>query len=58
MALTLEWRHRIDQWRQELARQFYRPLGALSVSGFMTQDHLSLADALTRDFSPMPAGTR
>ncbi len=58
MALTLEWRHRIDNWRNELARHFYRPLGTIALSGFMTREQLIAAQALQHKFTPMPPGTR
>jgi len=57
MALTLEWRHRIDRWREELPRHFYRPLGAVDLSGFVTVDQLTAEEALEGDFKPMPPGT-
>jgi alpha-mannosidase len=57
MALTLEWRHRIDRWREELPRHFYRPLGAVALSGFVTGDQLTAEEALTGDFVPMLSGT-
>ena len=58
MALTLEWQHRVDNWRNELRRHFYRPLGALALSGFTTRGHLTAEEALKGRFKPMPPGTR
>lgn len=58
MALTLEWRHRIQRWREELPRHFYRPLGEVALEGFVTLEQLTAEEALTRSFSPMPPGTR
>lgn len=57
MALTLEWGHRIDRWREELARHFYHPLGTVALSGFVTRDQLTAEEALRGDFAPMPPGT-
>ncbi len=57
MSLTLEWRHRIDRWQEELLRHFYRPLGIVEVGGFFTTDQLTAEEAGRRAFHPMPAGT-
>jgi alpha-mannosidase len=57
MALTLEWRHRLESWRAELPRNFYRPLGEIPLEGFVTQEQLTPEEARTRTFMPMPAGT-
>ncbi|HNT76130.1 MAG TPA: glycoside hydrolase family 38 C-terminal domain-containing protein [Anaerolineae bacterium] len=57
MALTLEWQRRIDRWREELPRHFYRPLGPVPLEGFVTLEQLTPADALAHDFAPMPPGT-
>jgi alpha-mannosidase len=57
MALTIEWRHRIERWREELPRHFYRPLGTMEVSGFVTQDQLAAEEALQGPFEPMAPGT-
>ena len=58
MALTVEWRHRIDRWREELPRHFYCPLGTLDLSGFTTTEQLTCDDALGGRFVPTPPGTR
>lgn len=57
MSLTIEWRHRIDNWRKELPEHFYRPLGMVELSGLITQDQLSAQEARKGDFTLMPAGT-
>ncbi len=57
MTLTIEWRARIERWRDELPRHFYRPLGSLSLSGFTTVDQLTPEEALQHDFRPTPPGT-
>jgi alpha-mannosidase len=57
MSLTLEWKRRIDRWREELGRHFYLPLGPVDLSGFATRDQLTAAEALQGDFAPMPPGT-
>ena len=56
--LTLEWRRRIDNWRKELPNHVYRPLGTVKVSGFVTQEQLTLDKALGHEFKPMPPGTK
>jgi len=57
MALTLEWQHRIDRWREELPRHVYRPLGSVSFAGFTTRRQLTAAQAAQERFEPMPPGT-
>jgi len=56
MALTLEWKDRIYHWREELPRHFYRLLDSVPLSGFVTLEQLTPAEALDRDFQPMPSG--
>ncbi len=58
MALTREWRARIERWRRVLATQFYEPLGDVELSGFTTLDHLAPEQAAGGSFEPMPPGTR
>ena len=38
MALTIEWRKRIDNWRAELPAHFYRPLGVVRSGVWPTAD--------------------
>ncbi|NLX44163.1 MAG: alpha-mannosidase, partial [Chloroflexi bacterium] len=56
--LNLEWRHRLDNWRRTLSRQFYTPVGSLEWSGFITDQSLSLEEATSRQQHPLPTGTR
>ena len=58
MSLTAEWRRRVDNWREELPRHFYRPLGTVEVSGFTTKDQLTVQEAGRGDFNSMPPGTQ
>ncbi len=57
MALTPEWRKRIDHWRRVLSELLYRPLGEVRLDGFTTKDQLTPAQAAGGDFQPMPPGT-
>jgi alpha-mannosidase len=57
MALTDEWDYRIRRWKDLLWKSTYRPLGAVELSGFVTQRQLTATEAGTQIFSPMPAGT-
>jgi alpha-mannosidase len=57
MALTIEWKRRIDNWRKELPRHFYRPLQGVNLSGFITTEQLTVDQAAQRDFFYMPPGT-
>lgn len=58
MALTEEWKHRIERWEKALWADCYRPLGILSLSGFTTLKQLTPQQALKRKFRPLPIGTR
>ena len=58
MSLTSEWSRRIDNWRRELPNHFYRELGEVPVSGWVTKEQLSPEEALRGPFQPMPVGTR
>ncbi|HAU38668.1 MAG TPA: alpha-mannosidase [Phycisphaerales bacterium] len=57
MALTAEWRDRIDAWRKTLKTRFYRPLGSIELSGRVVKDQLDPQQALAGEFQPMPVGT-
>ena len=58
MALTIEWTHRIDTWRNEIRQHVYRPLETVALQGFVTPEQLSAAQAEGGKFAPMPPGTR
>ncbi len=58
MVLNLEWLHRLTPWREELPRHLYRPLGTVTMQGFVTEAQLTPDEALAETFSPMPVGTR
>jgi alpha-mannosidase len=57
MALTIEWKNRVDAWRKELPNHFYTRLGAVEFAGFTTHDRLSVEAAASGPFRPMPPGT-
>ena len=58
MALNIEWKKRVDQWRQTLAERIVRPLGSLSLEGFVTKEQLRPEQAMARDgFRSMPLDT-
>ncbi|MBN1581520.1 MAG: alpha-mannosidase, partial [Anaerolineae bacterium] len=56
--LTIEWKRRVDNWRQELPNHVYRPLGPIALSGFVTKDQLTVDEAMQGEFQPFPDGTR
>ena len=58
MSLTIEWSRRVDHWRKEMPRHFYRPLGPVSWQGFVTQERLSPQQASLRAFAAMPPSAR
>ncbi len=57
MALTEEWRHRVESWQRGLWSLCYRPLEPVALSGFITAEQLTPIEALARPFQPMPPGT-
>ncbi len=57
MALTLEWQRRIDNWRRELPNHLYLELSEVPLVGFITQEQLTVQEAIAREMTPMPAGT-
>ncbi|MFW5714147.1 MAG: alpha-mannosidase, partial [Brevefilum sp.] len=58
MSLTLEWRHRIMSWRNELAKHFYKSIRAIPLEAAFTKKQYQLAEALeTLSFEPITPGT-
>ena len=57
MALTVEWKRRVDRWRAEHPQHFYSPVGELELEGFITREQLLPEQAAIRAFAPMPEGT-
>lgn len=57
MAITIEWRRRIDHWRNIMPQLFYRPLGAVPFKAHHTHTHLTPKQALALPFKPMSSGT-
>lgn len=57
MALTIEWKHRVERWQDALWKGCYRPLGKIELSGFTTHEQLTAEQALAQKFRPMPTGT-
>lgn len=58
MSLTLEWRHRIIAWREELARHFFVKAGKIPVEAAFTMDQFQRAQALEGlTFKPIEPGT-
>ena len=56
MALTLEWRQRIDTWRRELPSHFTRHLGEVPLEFFATTKQLAASEALAAEFLPTSPG--
>ena len=48
MALTEEWRHRIERWQKALWNACYRSLGSIEWAGFTTQEQLTADQALQK----------
>ncbi|MGE5221466.1 MAG: glycoside hydrolase family 38 C-terminal domain-containing protein [Omnitrophica WOR_2 bacterium] len=57
MALTPEWRHRVERWQKALAQNCYRPLGSIRLSGFTTKEQLTPENAYVQSFRPAPPQT-
>ncbi|MDF2923162.1 MAG: putative alpha-mannosidase [Paenibacillaceae bacterium] len=57
MALTLEWRKRVEMWKDELPRHYYTELGDMELEGFTTFDRLSAEEAMQRPFRLIAPGT-
>ena len=53
-----EWRERLEHWDNTLRQDIYRPMGDIRFEGCLTMDHLSLEEAMSLDYQPMPPGTR
>ena len=58
MSLNPEWLRRVTNWRDELPQHFYRPLGVIALSGFVTKEQLTAEQAQAASFAPMPIGTK
>jgi len=56
MALTEEWKHRIERWEKILWECCYRPIGNVELSGFTTLKQLTPEKANSRTFQSMPPG--
>lgn len=56
--LSSEWKGRLSHWKQTIQQDFYISLGAISLEGFRTMEHLSAEEAMNRDFQTMPDGTK
>lgn len=58
MPLTREWDRRICAWLDELPRHFYRELGELELEGCAANGRLSLEEAASLAYEPMPVGAQ
>jgi alpha-mannosidase len=58
MALSNEWKNRIDRWEKVLWKLCYQPLDNVAFEGFTTFDQLTAQQAQQNQFRPMPPGTR
>ena len=52
-----EWRDRLRHMENALMRDMYHPLGEIALSGFVTAEALSLAEASARTRSSLPTGS-
>ncbi len=57
MANAIEWQNRVDHWHNELSRHFSLPIGVLEIEGFTTFEQLTVQQAASGPFYPMPSGT-
>lgn len=58
MALTTEWRERIDHWRKELRLHHFSSIGELTLSGFTTAEQLPVKKAARGRFKPVAPGSQ
>jgi alpha-mannosidase len=58
MALTIEWRKRVDHWVKILPSFFYRQLGTVALEGFETLEQLTPQVAAKGSFRSMPVGAQ
>lgn len=58
MALTIEWRKRIDWWMKVLPEMLYTPLVELQLEGFVSDLAYNVKQAQKAEFIPMPVGTK
>ncbi len=56
MALTNEWKKKIEYYLQALPGYFCTPMGQLTWEGFVTKERLTLAEARTIPREPFPEG--
>ncbi len=52
-----EWRSRVDHWIDTLKKDFYHPLGPITVEAAFTMEHLTPEEALQQSFIPISPGT-
>jgi len=57
MALTLEWRRRVEHWQKTIPQLFYRPLGTVALKAFFTHEQLTQRQARKKRFRPISTGT-
>jgi len=58
MSLSIEWRRRIERWRDELTRHFYKECGVIELSGHKTKELMTIADVQKFTFTPMLEGEK
>lgn len=58
MALTIEWRKRIDWWMKVLPQMLYIPCGKMQFEGFVSDKPFNYAQAKRQKFKPMPQGAQ
>src|SRR5450432_52017 len=56
MALTPEWRRRVEHWQKTIPELFYRPLGTVGLKAFFTHDQLTHRQAASKRFRPIARG--
>ena len=57
MTLTLDWERRIRHWAETMAELFYEPLGTVPLEAHLTYDQLTVDEAASKAFEPVPPGT-
>ncbi|MCM1025576.1 MAG: glycosyl hydrolase-related protein [Roseburia sp.] len=57
MKIGRQWDERLRIWDEAFERFLYTSLGEIELTGFVTREQLSLAEAAERSFRPFPKGS-
>ena len=58
MNIGRQWNDRLRIWAEQFPKHYYRKYAPVSVSFFTTMEHLSYEEAMGREYTPAPVGTK